>query len=82
MPPMLKMVVLKDFELVTQSGQLLPLPRSAHCRPSAAEALDQYLAIAVTEVDDETGLDAAEREAKRAYLREVHARVCLFVGEI
>jgi hypothetical protein len=36
-PPLLKKVVLDDYEGVAQRGRALPLPRSAHGRPSVAQ---------------------------------------------
>ncbi len=42
MPPLLKKVALDDFKAVVGAGRALPLPRPAHGRPSAAEALREW----------------------------------------
>ena len=64
MPAVLKTVVLKDCEHVTQTGLLLPLPRPAHHRPSVKEVLEKYKAKAAAEIESE-GKEADDAKAAK-----------------
>ena len=64
MPAVLKTVVLKDCEHVTQTGLLLPLPRPAHHRPSVKEVLEKYKAKAAAEIESE-GKEAEDAKAAK-----------------
>lgn len=56
-PPLLKKIVLDDSEQVNLKGQLLPLPRKAHGRPTVNDILKDYE-------------DALAKEAAREAARE------------
>ena len=64
MPAVLKTVVLKDCEHVTQTGLLLPLPRPAHHRPTVKEVLEKYKAKAAAEIESE-GKEAEDAKAAK-----------------
>lgn len=73
-PATLKTIIMQDYEQVTQAGQLLPLPRSAHYRPTVHQILEEYQAHSAAELEaedeDKDSLDRS-REERVAALKEV-----------
>ncbi|KAL6777068.1 hypothetical protein ACKKBF_B20095 [Auxenochlorella protothecoides x Auxenochlorella symbiontica] len=71
-PATLKTIIIQDYELVTQAGQLLPLPRSEHHRPTVHQILEEYRAQAAAELE-------AEEEDRDALGRSREERVAALV---